>query len=85
MDISHTMACCSVVQQCHPTFKAWTVVVLFNSATYLFTNYNHRAVGLLRATVREYSLSTIQHKYWRGGGDGMEAIIKALTTGFDRY
>ena len=39
--------------------------MLFNSATYLFTNYNHRAVGLLPNSSRIFS--TIQHECWRGG------------------
>ena len=34
----------------------WPAIVLFSSATYLFTNYNHRAVGLLPNSSRIFSL-----------------------------
>ena len=76
------MACCSVVQQCYPRFQDWTVVVLFNSATYLFTSYNHRAVGLLPNSSQIFSLnySTWVPERMRNMAEAIiKALMKALT------
>ena len=73
MDIVPTMACCSAVHQ-HPGIYHWSVVVLFNSATYLFTSYCYRAVGLFA--------NILSHLFSMSAGEeeehGYEAIIKAL-------
>ena len=63
----------------------WPAVVLFSSATYLFTNYNHRAVGLLPNSLRIFSLRLFNMSAGEEEEHGMEAIIKALNKGFDRY